>query len=452
LTRCRTTARCRRRRAPPRAAPRPPHARAAAQRNEGGWRYELREAADGASLALSLHVGRHLPAEELEVDVQPLLATTAVVGGAARGGGGGGGTTDIASEHAVVAAGGDAAWSLPQPVASAVSQLLGCQLLPLGGNGPCVGLGRVGGADARHGMRAQELLGASAHAYSARSQHVAVYLQATLRQLELIPGLRPRALLVAAADGVDDAAVATTTPAVAGSGLVGSGAPTAPQSGAMRQRRGAVPEGDAEGDIDSSSSERVSPPPAPPSLVALLRRHPALAGALGVFPVTPPQLCGALATMLPPAWRGATLVPWVPPLSTAAATTVPHGASPAAPPSEAWVRSLWAEVPFSDVAAVESLGDWPLVPLLPVSARLVVSDVDEDEEDEEDEEEAAAVASEGASAHAGRRAPAAVPLVRRLLACSAVAHARPSCTPLSGSNTCLAASATRARSACTTAG
>lgn len=52
----------------------------AAQKNEGEWRYSLRESEDGASLLLLVAVGRYLDAELVAVDVQPALVRCLING------------------------------------------------------------------------------------------------------------------------------------------------------------------------------------------------------------------------------------------------------------------------------------------------------------------------------------------------------------------------------------
>ncbi len=50
------------------------------QKNEGSQQYTLGESADGAAVVLEVAVGRYLPAEQLQVDVNPLLVRCLIRG------------------------------------------------------------------------------------------------------------------------------------------------------------------------------------------------------------------------------------------------------------------------------------------------------------------------------------------------------------------------------------
>ena len=142
---------------------------------------------------------------------------------------------------------------------------------------------------------------------------------------------------------------------------------------------------DLDDDLSGAGGFPTTAPSAAPSSafeeLAAQLSHPSLGPALGVEVLSHAHLVAAIGGLLPPQWRGATVVSCggsdpTPAVSGNTSVNTSRG------PSLEWVASFWrVAVSFSDREAVEAFADWPLIPLelLPldmsagVSASAVVS-------------------------------------------------------------------------------
>lgn len=90
---------------------------------------------------------------------------------------------------------------------------------------------------------------------------------------------------------------------------------------------------------------------------------------MGISRFTPAFLVANLDLVLPRGWKGERFVGWnggaqhPPSPAEFGAGGWVGGGSGNVPPKAAWLALFWSEVSLLDVATVEGLGQWPLVPI-----------------------------------------------------------------------------------------